>query len=175
MSAQSSAAPEQPPAKTKGLTPLQIGAGVGAALTVLILLVVRDLSPRGAAGNLSNVLVGVLGAVGAVLGIAVASLVNFLRHRKKEEDDQKAQGATKTEAVVQPAAPPEGQAERNGNPILRVVAGLLALLFTAILVLIIAQGKLGWDGGVLMAAVAVLFGWYAVRGNKGLPQFLTKK
>jgi hypothetical protein len=36
------------------MTPAQIGAGVGAALTVLILLGVRDLSPQGERGNLSN-------------------------------------------------------------------------------------------------------------------------
>jgi hypothetical protein len=83
MSGQSPSAPQQPPAKTKGLTPAQIGAGVGAALTVLILFGLRDLSPQGSGGNLSNVLIEVLGAIGAMLGMAVVSLINFIRHREE--------------------------------------------------------------------------------------------
>jgi hypothetical protein len=39
----------------------------------------------------------------------------------------------------------------------------------------IVQGKLTSEGSVLMAVLAILFGWFAARGNKGLPQSLTKK
>jgi hypothetical protein len=175
MSEQLPPARQQTLAKTKGLTPAHIGAGVGAALTVLLLFGLRDLWPRGEAANLSNLLIGVLGGVGAMLGMAVVSLVNFIRHRKRPEGDQDGVAGEKTGAAVQPALGPGGQRERNGNPFLRVVAGLLAMLFAGVLPLMIAQGRLSRDGGLFMAALAIMFGWYAVRGNKGLPQFLTKK
>jgi hypothetical protein len=157
------------------LTPVQIGAGVGAGLTVLMLFGLRDLAPQGAAANLSNLLIGVLGAIGALLGMAIVFLVNGIRHRRRPEPAQEGVPGEKAGAAVQPALAPRGQGERNGNPILRVGAGLLALLFAGSLPMMIAQGRLIWDGGVFMAAVAIMFGWYAARGNKGLPRFLTKK
>jgi hypothetical protein len=175
MSGQSPSAPQQPPANTKGLTPVQIGAGVGAALTVLILFGIRDLWPQGEGGNLSNLLIGVLGGVGAMLGMAVVSLANFLRHRKRQEGVQDGVTGKKIGAAVQSAPAPGGQRERNGNPILRVAAGLVALMFAGILPLTITQGKLNWDGGVFMALLAVVFGWYAAPGNEGLPEFLSRK
>jgi uncharacterized membrane protein YfcA len=157
------------------MTPAQIGAGVGAALTALILFSVRDLSPQGERGNLSSFLIGVLAGFGALLGMALGSLVNFLRHRKKQEGVPDVVAGEEIEAAVQAASAPESQTERSCSPILRVAAGLLALMFAGILPLMIAQGKLTWDGGVLMAVLALLFGWYAARGNRGLPQSLTKR
>ena len=175
MSEQSPSAPQQPPAKTKGLTPAQIGAGVGAALTVLILFGLRDLSLYGGAGNLSNFLIGVLGGIGAILGMAVVSLVNFVRHWKRRAAAEDAVAGDKTEMAAPAAISPATQVEANGSPILRVGAGVLALLFAGTLPLMIAQGGTRWDSAVLMLALALMFGWYAVRGRKGLPQFLTKR
>ncbi len=175
MSEQLPAAPQQPPSKAKALTPVQIGGGVGAALTVLILFGLRDLSPRGGGGNLSNFLIGVLGGIGAILGIAIVSLVSFVRHRNRRGAVQDAAAGDKTDVAARAAIAPAAQAEGNGSPILRAVAGVLALLFAAMLPLMIAQGGMTWDGAVLMLALALVFGWYAVRGRKGLPQFLTKR
>jgi hypothetical protein len=157
------------------MTPGRIGAGAGAALTVLILFSVRDLLPQGEKGNLSNVLIGALAGFGAILGMAVGSLVNFLLHRKKQDGVQTVVAGETTGAAVQAAPVPESQTERSGSPILRVAAALLALMFAGILPLMIAQGILTWDGGALMAVLAILFGWYAARGNKGLPQSLRKE
>jgi hypothetical protein len=153
------------------LTPVQIGAGVGAALTVLILFAIRDLSPRGPANSSSNFLIGVLGGVGAILGMGVASLVTYLRHRKSRDGAVGEPTAAAAPAVVVP----DGPAEPNGSPALRVAAGLFAVLLAVAWVLMMAQGNKSGDGGILMAALALLFGWYAARGNKGLPQFLTRK
>ena len=174
MSEQLPHAPQQPPPKAKGLTPVQIGAGVGAALTVLILFGLRDLLPQGG-GNVSNFLIGVCGAIGAMLGMAIVSLVNLIRHRKRGEAVPDTVAGEKPDAAVHPAIAPEAQAEGNGSPILRVAAGGLGLLFAGILPLMIAQGGGTWGGAVFMVALALMFGWYAVRGRKGLPQFLTKK
>jgi hypothetical protein len=85
MSGQSSSAPEQPPATPKGLTPSQIGACVGAALTFLSLLVVRELSPPGESGNPSYFLMGVLSGFGGIAVGGVVSAVNFLRRRRKQK------------------------------------------------------------------------------------------
>jgi hypothetical protein len=93
MSGQLPSGGQQPPPKAKGLTPVQIGAGVGAALTVLVLFGLRDLSPQGGGGNLSNFLIGVCGAIGALLGMAIVSLVNLIRHRKRGEAVQDAVAA----------------------------------------------------------------------------------
>jgi hypothetical protein len=175
MSEQLPPARQETPAKTKRLTPAQIGAGVGAALTVLLLFGLRDLSPQGEWGNLSNFLIGVLGGIGALLGMAVVSVVNFIRHRNRQEGVQDGVAGEKTGAAVRPALGPGGQRGRNGHPVFRVAAGFLALLFAGVLALMLAQGRLSWDGGLLMAALVIMFGWYAARGNKGLPQFLTKK
>jgi hypothetical protein len=129
MSGRSPSSPQQPPPKVRGLTAVQIGAAVGAALTALFLFALRELSPQGGAGSISNVLIGVLAGVGAILGMAVVSLVNFIRHRKAKENVQDGVGGDKTDAPLHAAQVPKAEAEGNGNPILRVVAGVLAVLF----------------------------------------------
>src|SRR5262249_41366961 len=92
---------QRPPAK-KGLTPMQIGGGVGAAATCLFLLVVRDLSrPVGGQDAVggdsfpspvtvlsitfsSNFLLGVWSAVGGMVGMAAVALISMVRRRNKE-------------------------------------------------------------------------------------------
>jgi hypothetical protein len=175
MSEQLPSAPQEPPQKAKALTPGQIGAGAGAALTALILFALRDLWAQGEWGHLSGLFIGVSAGLGAILGLAVVSLVNRIRHRNRQGGAGDRAAGEKTGAAVQNALAPGGQRERNGSPILRGAAGLLALMFAGALVLMIAQGNLRWDGGVLIAALVALLGWYAVRGNKGFPQSLTKK
>lgn len=80
-----------------------------------------------------------------------------------------------TSAAAQPAPAEEAQAQGNGSPILRVAAGVLAVLVAVMTPFGAAKGMLDLAGLVLMEAFALMFGWYAVRGRKGLPRFLTKK
>jgi len=170
----------QPPPKNKGLTPVQIGACVGATFTCLCLYVVRDVShrvaPQGGPGGefLSPVVLGLLSAIGALAGMSIVALVSFVRRRKGKadiQDSQTADAGAQTGAPGHPAPAQETKAEGDGSPILRVAAGVLALLLAGIGA---ADSKtLGWL--VFMEAFALMFGWYAVRGRKGLPRFLTKK
>ena len=76
---------------------------------------------------------------------------------------------------AQPPPAEEVQAQGNGSPILRAAAGVMAILFAVISLLRAAKGKQDLTGLALMGALALMFGWYAVRGRKGLPRFLTKK
>jgi hypothetical protein len=117
----------------------------------------------------------VLAGLGAVLGMAVVSLVSFIRHRQRQLRVHDGVAREEARAAMQSGLAPGGQTERNGNPILRVAAGLVALMFTAIVLLMLVQGQMGWEGCVLVVALAIMFGWYAARGNKGLPRFLTKR
>ena len=74
------------------------------------------------------------------------------------------------------AAPPEeAQAQGNGSPVLRAAAGGMAILFAVVPLLRAAKGAPDLAGLALMEALALMFGWYAVRGRKGLPRFLSKK
>jgi hypothetical protein len=154
---------------------MQIGAGVGAALTILMLVVLQDLWPKGDRSNLSNLLIGILGGFGALLGMAVVSLVDLVRRRRRQEDFRDPIPEGKEDMPAQSAAAPSGRAERNGSPGLRVAAGLLALLFAGALVMMLAQAKFSAAGGVPIAVLAIAFGWYAVCGNKGLSRFHTKE
>jgi hypothetical protein len=75
---------------------------------------------------------------------------------------------------VKPAPAQETQARDNGRPAFRVAAGAVALLFGGAALLVAVQGK-GASGDLLLVVVlASLFGWYAVRGRKGLPRFLSR-
>jgi len=76
---------------------------------------------------------------------------------------------------AQPAPPEEAQPQGNGSPILRVAAGVMAILFAVVPLLRAAKGAPDLTGLALMEALALMFGWYAVRGRKGLPRFLSKK
>jgi hypothetical protein len=86
MSDQSVPPPQAP--KKKGLTPVQIGGGAGAAATILALLVVRDWSgstgSQGASeGLLSNSLfLGVCAGIGGILGMAIVALVGLVWSKK---------------------------------------------------------------------------------------------
>jgi hypothetical protein len=168
MSEQSPLDPQQPAAKSKGMTPAQVGAGVGAGLTILFLFALRDLWPQGPAGNLPSFLIGVLGAVGAILGMAAVSLVNVARGRRRTEAAEAAIAGVNTEEALPAQVVPDAP-DGKGSPILRVAAGILALLFAGAACLVIAQGGSALAGAVLPLALAVLFGWYAARGRKGLP------
>ena len=173
----------QPPPKNKGLTPVQIGAGVGAAVTCLFLLVVQDLSRQvapqgGAEGGSSNFLFGVWCAIGAMAGMAIVALVSRLRRRKTKADTRNPpadDAGAQTTAAVHPAPPPEAKAERNGSPIFRTAAGAMALGIAGVSALVASQGRLAFLNLVLMTALGFVCAWYAVRGRKGLPRFLTKR
>lgn len=182
----------QPPSKKNALTPVQLGGCVGATTTASFLLVVRDLSrPLGGVDAnsfpppvtvlsvtfSSDFLLGVWCAIGGMLGMAIVCLVNLIRRRRRGQAIQEAVAGDKAGAAVYAAIVPEAQTERNGSPILRVAAGMLALLFAfaGILPLMAAQGSLRGDGVVWMAILAFMFGWYAVCGRRGLSDFLTKR
>jgi hypothetical protein len=64
-------------------------------------------------------------------------------------------------------------AEESSRPILRVFAGLLALFFAGVPIILLATGKPIGDL-ILVPALGLMFGWFAVRGKKGLPRFLAK-
>jgi hypothetical protein len=105
--------------------------------------------------------------------MAIVALANAVRGRTGTVD---ARGDVTTVAGEHTDATPPtpvagGRSEENGSPILRVLAGMLAVLFAAVPIL----GK--WPPGdlLLMAILALMFGWYAAFGRKGLPPFLAKK
>jgi hypothetical protein len=52
---------------------------------------------------------------------------------------------------------------------------VVALLFVVGLPLMAQNSKRAPADLVLVGVLAIMFGWYAVRGRKGLPGFLTKK
>jgi hypothetical protein len=107
------------------------------------------------------------------LPLSAKRLAELLNENKKR--NLPAAGDRKTGAAVDPALASETQAEGNGSPILRVGTGVLALLFAGILLLMAINGRLSLGNLVLMAVLGIMFGWYAVRGRRGLPRFLTKK
>jgi len=112
-------------------------------------------------------------AVAAPLQLSAERLAELLNENKKR--NLPTADERKTGAAVDPALASEVQAEGNGSPILRVGAGVVALLFAGILPLMAINGKLALGNLVLMGVFGIMFGWYAVRGRKGLPRFLTKK
>jgi hypothetical protein len=57
---------------------------------------------------------------------------------------------------------------------LSVAAGVVALLFGGTAFLVAVQGKGASGDLILVVVLASLFGWYAVRGRKGLPRFLSR-
>jgi len=107
----------------------------------------------------------------------LAALLNEHRRRSlpSTAEDAPAVAPLQTSAAAQPAPAEEAQAQANGSPTLRVAAGVLAVLVAVITPFGAAKGMLDLAGLVLMGAFALMFGWYAVRGRKGLPRFLTKK
>ena len=104
----------------------------------------------------------------------LASALNEHKRRRLPSGLEEPRGVAPAQpsAAAHPAPAQEAQAVGSGSPILRVAAGVLALLFAGF-------GAVGSNrtlgGWVFMEAFALLFGWYAVRGRKGLPRFLTKK
>lgn len=63
-----------------------------------------------------------------------------------------------------PRPAPDGQPERNGIPILRVLAGVAALLFAMSPFL----GQWGFVDLVFYEVIAAVFAWYAAFGRRGL-------
>ena len=173
---------QEPGPKNKGLTPVQTGGCVGAVATLLSLLVVRDLSrPVAAHGQpggegISPFVVGLLSGLGALVGMSLVALVGLARRRNREGQIPGRPAAAGAEAggAVKPTAAQGTQAGDNGRPAFRVAAGAVALLFGGTALLVAIQGK-GASGDLLLVVVlASLFGWYAVRGRKGLPRFLSR-
>lgn len=76
----------------KGLTPVQIGGGVGAAVTCLCILVVRDLSSpdtstaAGDSGMPPNFILGISSGIGAMVAMAIVALVTVVRRRSRKVD-----------------------------------------------------------------------------------------
>ncbi len=98
---------------------------------------------------------------------ALAALLNEYWSRSSPSTAERAA------AVASP--PSSAEAQDSGSPILRVAAGGLSLLFAGVLALAIARGGIGRGVAAFMAAFGLMFGWYAVRGNRGLPRALTRK
>jgi hypothetical protein len=82
-----SSSPAHPPVKKHALTPVQIGACVGATVTLFLLIVIRELSGSIVAhgedggGSLLNLLMGVWIGIGALAGMAIVALVRMVRRR----------------------------------------------------------------------------------------------
>jgi hypothetical protein len=120
-------------------------------------------------------------AIFGAFQLAAEELAELLNAQKRQNSPPESAGLTRAVAGAQTSVPPYPApvravpVEGNGSPVLRVAAGVLALLFAWLLPLMAAQGKLASADLVIMAAFALLFGWYAIRGRKGLPRFLTRK
>jgi hypothetical protein len=107
--------------------------------------------------------------------MAVVALVGLVRRRKRKADIQDhptADAGAQTGAAVLPTPAPEAKAEGSGSPILRVAAGVLALLFAGVPAFMAIHGRIGLADLAAMGVFAFMFGWYAVRGRKGLPRCL---
>jgi hypothetical protein len=173
---------QEPGPKNKGLTPVQIGGCVGAVATLLSLLVVRDLSrpvaPHGQPGSegISPFVGGLLSGLGALAGMSLVALVGLARRRNREGQipGRPAPAGAEAGGTAEPAPAHETQAGDNGRPAFRVAAGVAALLFGGTAVLVAVQGKGAFSDLLLVVVLASLFGWYAVRGRKGLPRFLSR-
>ena len=173
---------QEPGPKNKGLTPVQVGGCVGAVATLLSLLVVRDLSrPVAAHGQpggegISPFVVGLLSGLGALVGMSLVALVGVARRRNREGQIPGRPAAAGAEAggTVEPSPAQGTQAGDNGRPAFRVAAGAVALLFGGTALLVAVQGKGASADLLLVVVLAFLFGWYAVRGRKGLPRFLSR-
>ena len=107
----------------------------------------------------------------------LAALLNEHKRRSLPPAAEEAAAAITPEmsARAQPAPAEEAQPQGNGSPVLRVAAGVLAILIAVVSLLATTKGSRGLADLALMGALALMFGWYAVRGRKGLPRFLTKK
>ena len=107
----------------------------------------------------------------------LAALLNEHRKRSLPSTAEEAGAVAPPEmsAPAQAAPAEETHPQGNGSPVLRVAAGVLAILLAVFLPLGTARGTRGLAGLAFMGALALMFGWYAVRGRKGLPRFLTKK
>jgi hypothetical protein len=108
--------------------------------------------------------------------MSLVALVGLARRRNREGQIPGRQAATGAEAggTLQPAPAQETQAEDNGRPVVRVAAGAVALLFGGTALLVAVQGRGAFGDLLLVVVLAFLFGWYAVRGRKGLPRFLNR-
>jgi len=107
----------------------------------------------------------------------LAELLNAVKRSSlaySRDEEPRAVALAQTSIATDPAPAQEGQAKGNGSPILRVAAGVLALLLAGFPAFGAANGKLALGDLVFMQALALMFGWYAVRGREGLPRFLTK-
>src|SRR5690349_20783249 len=122
---------QEPAPKNRGLTAVQIGGCVGAAATLLSLLIVRDLSRpvvvhgRPGAEGLSPFVVGLLSGLGGVAGMSLVALVARARRRNREAHTPALPAGPEAEAgpTLQPAPPPETPVEDNGRPVFRIAAG----------------------------------------------------
>ncbi len=95
---------DQQPGKKNALTPLQLGACVGAVVAILGAFVVRDSSrpvgnPNGEPRiNIPNYLFGVLGGVGGVAGMAAVALFQKTRGPKNPPESEAAQPSSAPDA-----------------------------------------------------------------------------
>jgi hypothetical protein len=65
--------------------------------------------------------------------------------------------------------------QQNGSPVFRAVAGILALLFAAILFSAPAGKELPWAVILMISAIVLTFACYALGGKKGLPGLFAKE
>jgi len=164
MNGQPPSAPGAAP-QNQGLSPVQIGACVGAAVACLTVLVARDLSgpvsPPGDGGISPGLLLGIWSGLGAIAGMAIVALASHLRRRTRNADHQPT-------AEGPQALAPGGQPDHNGSPTLRVLSGVVAVLFAVTPIV----GRWAFNDVVLMEVLAAAFAWYAAFGRRGRPRSL---
>jgi len=114
-------------------------------------------------------------AISGAYQLSMEQLADVLnRHRQRALVGTAETSGTSTSECQETALPSPTQAseaEDNGSAIARVAAGLLAVLFAAA-PFMATDGKLDLTMAVVMIVMACMFGWYAVCGKSGMPQWL---
>ncbi len=108
----------------------------------------------------------------------LAELLNEHKQRYRDSDEPATPegiaaeiGGTAAEGSAAEIGSVAPKAEDNESVTLRVAAAVLAPLFAAIPFLDMS-GKLDLKMAVVIGAVAILFGWYAVFENRGIPRWM---
>jgi len=116
-------------------------------------------------------------ALGGLYEVSIEKLAEMLnRHKQQSQPEREPRQERASPFQEHPVAAAEAPAEQsprnNGSPLTRIAAGFLSVVFLAGAVSGLAAGTLQLDMIIPILVFALLFGWYAALGKKGLPSFL---
>jgi hypothetical protein len=104
----------------------------------------------------------------------LAEMLNQYKQQHQPERETREEPASPVQehpiAAAKTAA--EQPSHNNGSRLTRIGAGLASVLFLGAAVSGLAGGNLKPDVIILIFPLALMFGWYAALGKKGMPSFL---